>query len=227
MGKGHLADRTGERVQAVALLLIAALIGYFLAGGFGEHNAQTPSVGADHPSEGRQVPGTLDLPDLGLTIHFPSEWTGEDLVISGEDVHYAEGRDWTVHAYTRQEGDQAFVGEGPSLLVRVVTSDTEAGRAAISTYFETLSNLREGAATVAYDVAANKRTEMIPAGSISGGPLIVKSTTDAGPPFASQAYYQLNGGRLYVIAYARSKPSEIVVDQPLIQEILGSLSIAD
>jgi hypothetical protein len=33
--------------------------------------------------------------------------------------------------------------------------------------------------------------------------------------------------RLYVIAYARSSPSEIAVDEPLIQEIMASVSIAD
>ncbi|HLG11846.1 MAG TPA: hypothetical protein VI876_08810 [Dehalococcoidia bacterium] len=218
----------GAKIQAVGLLLIAAAVGFVLGVGWAKDDAPSTGRSENRASASGPTPGTLDLSDLGLKIHFPSEWTGEDTIIAGKDISFDQGREWTVHAFTRQEGVQAFLGAGPTLLIRIVTSDTDAGRTAIAAYFEKLSNLKSGEPTVAYDIVLNKASEMTTSGLVAGGLLMVNSTgADTATAFASQAYYQLSDGRLYVVAYVRSEPGEIAVDQPLIQEILKSLAIAN
>jgi hypothetical protein len=161
-------------------------------------------------------------------MSFPSEWTGEDSTIAGSNVRYEKGRDWTIHAYDRQEGVQAQPGEGPTLLVRVVTSETEAGKAELSSYFKMLSSLSTGQPTTSYDLVSNGTAQLSLGSPGPAGMVVVRSqSTDGGAPSASQSYYKLSQGRLYVIAYVRSMPNQVDVDQPLVQEIIGSVSIVD
>jgi len=218
---------SGDGIIKLSVLLAATVLAFLIGTAVGTDERQVNEpVAVSAPTESEA--GVLSLPELGLTVHFPSEWTGEDTIIAGKDVVYSKGRDWTIYAYTRQEGVQSFLGEGPSLLVRVVAADSDVGRSAIADYFEVLNNLKPGVPTATYDVVANKTTEMTLVGSASGNLIVVKSwATDESAPFASQAYYKVSRGQLYVIAYARSSPVELDVDQPLIREILTSLSITD
>ena len=217
---------SGDWVIKVSLVLAATVLAFLIGTVVGGDRTTSETV-SEFP-QSKSEAGILNLPEFGLTVRYPSEWQGEDTKLSGNDVRYEKGRDWTIHSYKRQEGVQAQTGQGPTLLVRIVTSNSEAGKAELSAYFEMLSNLTTAQPSASYDVLANQTAQMTLAGSASGKMLAVRSlATDANISFVSQAYYKLSQGRLYVVAYVRSSSEQITVDRPLIEEILASVSITD
>jgi hypothetical protein len=217
---------SGDWVIKVSLVLAATVLAFLIGTVVGSDRTRSETL-SEFP-QSKSEAGILNLPEFGLTVRYPSEWQGEDTKLSGNDVRYEKGQDWTIHSYKRQEGVQAQTGQGPTLLVRIVTSNSEAGKAELSAYFEMLSNLTTAQPSASYDVLANQTAQMTLAGSSSGKMLAVRSlATDVNTSFVSQAYYKLSRGRLYVVAYVRSSSEQIAVDRPLIEEILASVSITD
>jgi hypothetical protein len=218
---------TSEDIFKLGLLLaatvVAFVIGMVVGGDEGSKNEQQVERASSAPAQ-----SSLSLSDFGLELAVPSEWKGEDRTILGNALRYEKAADWKVSIYIRQEGVQARLGEGPTLIVQVVTADSEAGRAELSTYYKMLSGLKADKPTDVYDLVSNATARMTGAGLGPSDTMVVKSESMVGgAPFASRAYVTMRQDRLYVIAYARSSPSEIAVDEPLIQEIMASFSIAD
>jgi hypothetical protein len=229
MRERHLSSATtGGLIIWVGVLVLsttlAFLIGNLSARDSDESSSPSPEAELNAPVNAGE-PGTLDLPDLGFSVRFPSEWHGGDSTLAGSDIHYTSGSDWTIYAYTRQESDAAQPGETPTLLIRIVTAKSEAGRNALSAYYKVISELKTDAPTSSYDVIANATSQLTRSPSSEGAGLIVNAQSAEGKPYASQARYRLANDQLYVVAYVRSSSGQIAMDQPVVQEIMSSIKI--
>jgi hypothetical protein len=55
-----------------------------------------PNNGVVDGSIASQGPGRLAQPELGFSLSYPTEWTGEDAMVQGLSLNYAKAKDWTV-----------------------------------------------------------------------------------------------------------------------------------
>ena len=166
--------------------------------------------------------------ELGFRIEYPRNWSGEDTV-STDLIKYSEQEDWVVHTFVRASDPSiGFIGESLTLFLRVVTSPTESGRAAVVDYFESVLPLPSESAVVHYDVAGNSERSMrkLAEMSISGQrAVLIESTTPpgfVGEPHNVRGYFVERDGSLYVIAFLGPSLQDLRDSQNTIDNIIQS-----
>jgi hypothetical protein len=221
--------RTPRALLLAAGLVLALAVACSSGGDKHADNVSAPALAAALQAGGDSVPrgeGAIVREDLGFSVFYPSEWEGFDREDGGGPAAVSGAGDWKILTFLRWETAPVPPGESPSLIVRVISSETDSGRKAIEDYFQQLAAYSKQGASTGYDVVSGLELMLTPQGSDDANVLLM----DAEPlePAGADAVwlktrYQLHDGRLFAFGYFRNSPGELRLDLPLVREIFSSI----